>query len=250
MAFISTTFSSQQLQMQTEAKVIIPLGHKKESKILYLLHGLSDNCSTWSLRTRIYEYAEQHNYIVIMPEVQRSFYCDMKYGGNYFTYVAYELPQICEKLFGLRHERESTFVAGLSMGGYGAIKCGLTRPDFYAGIASFSGAVDISGISGKDEDDKYYMKEVYAICGEDTCLKDTDNLFYLSKQVNKLPEGQRPRIFQTCGSDDFLLDGNRKFNAAMDKLQFDYKYIEWSGTHNWDFWDQSIQLTLDYFDEK
>lgn len=97
--------------------------------MLYLLHGLSDNHSCWLRRTAVDRYAEEYGIAVVMPEVQRSFYCDMAHGPAYFTYIADELPQICQRLFRLSDKREDTFIAGNSMGGYGALKAALSRPE-------------------------------------------------------------------------------------------------------------------------
>ena len=88
-------------------------------------------------------YVEGLNLAVIMPAVQNSFYTDMVHGGKFLTFLTEELPAMLHDLFPLSTERADTFVAGLSMGGYGAFKLALTRPDLYAAAASLSGALDI-----------------------------------------------------------------------------------------------------------
>ena len=97
--------------------------------VLYLLHGLSDDHTAWSRRTSVERYAESAGIAVVMPEVQRSFYTDMVYGLRYFTYIAEELPALCRRLFPLSERREDTFIAGNSMGGYGALKAALRFPE-------------------------------------------------------------------------------------------------------------------------
>ena len=98
------------------------------------------------------QYAGTPGLRSVMPEVQRSFYADMAAGLDYFGYVAVELPAMCERMFGLPHERTKRYVMGLSMGGYGALKCALTYPERYAGVGSFSGRCGYppAGVLGRD----------------------------------------------------------------------------------------------------
>lgn len=110
--------------------------------VIYLFHGLTDNCTGWTRYTSVERYARDHSAAVIMPEVQRSYYTDMAYGMKYFTYVHDELPRLCRHMFGLSDKRELNYVMGLSMGGCGALKCALTTPERYAGCAAFSAVAD------------------------------------------------------------------------------------------------------------
>ena len=140
MAFLSVDIYSSVLNMDTHVNVILPqdkTSSKEPAKVLYLLHGLSDDCSKWTRFTAIERKINGRNLAVVMPEVQRSFYTDMKYGLNYFTYIAYELPKLCQAMFNVSDKREDNFVAGLSMGGYGALKTALTRTDLFSKVASF-----------------------------------------------------------------------------------------------------------------
>lgn len=124
MGVFAGEFYSESLRMTTQLKVIFPdrsndvtpviLG---EPSVLYLLHGLAGNAAEWPRFSKIEYYAKKYNLIVVMPEVQRSFYMDTAYGPKYFTYVSGELPDICNAWFKLPKEREKTFVAGESMGG-------------------------------------------------------------------------------------------------------------------------------------
>ena len=250
MAKISAVIDSDALQFRTHLEVIIPQQPTPATKVLYLLHGLSDDCTVWGRNTRIHHFAEKHNYTVIMPEVQRSFYSDMTHGSKYFTYVAHELPQTVERLFNVRHTRENTFVAGLSMGGYGAAKCALSRPDFYAAGASFSGAVDMRSHIEKAKAERIQISsfpEVYAILGEALIFPDNAGLFHLA---NNIPLDSRPRLLITCGDKDFLLEDNRRFDAHLQTLNYGHKYMEWPGEHNWDFWEECLPLAFDFFEER
>ena len=262
MANISATIHPSSLGFRTRIEVIIPQFPTptdskdspfyleplpKPDKILYLLHGLSDDATAWGRHTSIGTYAEERGYIVIMPEVQRSFYSDMRYGSQYFTYVTEELPKICEELFNIKHVREKTFVAGLSMGGYGALKCGLSRPDFYAACAGFSGVLDMEERL-VDAAEKNWYKELYAIFDKDAPRPESANLFKLSEKMANLPKEKQVRVFVTCGDEDFLIDDNRKFDKHMKTLPVEYEYKEWPGIHDWKFWEESLLMAFDFFE--
>ena len=247
MSQISAQIMSASLGFRTHLEVIIPQNEAPATKVLYLLHGLSDDCTAWCRQTRIYDYACQNNYIVIMPEVQRSFYSDMAHGSQYLTYVTKELPEICERLFNIRHTRENTYVAGLSMGGYGAAKCALTRPEFYVACAGFSGAMDMKGrVETTKNDDQLMLPEMKAILGESLIYPDKDDLFYLADQAAKL--AQKPRMLVICGDADFLIEDNRRFDAHLKTLNYGHTYLEWPGEHTWCFWEKCLPETFKFFE--
>ena len=114
--------------------------------VLYLLHGLSDDDTIWLRRTSIERYVAPLGLAVVMPQVHRSFYTDEAYGGRYWTFLSEELPALVGSLFRVSSRREDTFVAGLSMGGYGALKWALRQPERFAAAASLSGAVHVAGL--------------------------------------------------------------------------------------------------------
>ncbi len=111
--------------------------------VLYLLHGLSDDDTIWLRRTSIERYVAEFGLAVVMPQVHRSFYLDGEYTGAYWTFVAEELPALVAGFFRVSQAREDTFVAGLSMGGYGAMLHALRQPGRFAAAASLSGALDV-----------------------------------------------------------------------------------------------------------
>jgi S-formylglutathione hydrolase FrmB len=102
MGIFSGNFYSESLAMTTRIQVIFPdLSNDVTPvitgtpRVLYLLHGLGGDCEEWTRFSKIEYYAKKYNFIIILPEVQRSFYCDTSYGPRYFTYIADELPEIC-----------------------------------------------------------------------------------------------------------------------------------------------------------
>ena len=182
MAFFEMNYHSDALRMGVSVNVILPekaktvigmsADGKDTYKTLYLLHGLSDDHTIWMRRTSIERYAADYGIAVVMPCVARSWYTDTAYGMKYFTFVTEELPRVCRGFFkGMSDKREDNFIAGLSMGGYGAIKAALTCPEKFGGCASLSGALDfairkrlnitdeLKGIFGEDFDETTDMSE-------------------------------------------------------------------------------------------
>lgn len=260
-ALISCDYSSGVLGLMCNMKVILPQGVLTAKKnvrvpVLYLLHGLSDNESVWTRRTSIERYADQYNLAVVMPSTHRSWYTDAKQGYRYYTHVAEEVPQIARSLFPLSEKREENFIAGLSMGGYGAFKIALRNPDRFCAAASLSGAVDISqrmaDVLGTET-----VAEFERIFGPLAKVKGGENdIFHL---LGKLAGGVKgatrkevckkiPRLFQVCGTEDFLYSANIRFRDYVQKLgvNLDYTYAEGPGAHSWDYWDARIQEVLNW----
>jgi putative tributyrin esterase len=216
-------------------------------RVLYLLHGYSDDQTAWMRWTSIERYVEGLNLAVIMPAGGNSFYTDMAHGGKYFTFLTEELPLILHDLFPLSQKREDTFIAGLSMGGYGAFKLAMSRPDLYAAAASLSGALDMGHEMKRhhEEIDEFWLENMRNIFGNlDMYDGGPNDLFALSGNLAK--SEQKPRLYQFCGRDDFLYQDNLRFRDFIRPLGFDHTYDESAGGHTWDLWDKEIQKVLDW----
>lgn len=211
---------------------------------LYLLHGLSDDHTIWQRRTSIERYVEDLDLAVVMPEVHRSFYTDMAAGYRYWTFISEEVPYVAHSLFHLSDRREDTFVAGLSMGGYGAFKLALAFPEHFAAAASLSGALDVARMVLDPETE--WLSEAPAIFGEPAKVKGSQNdLFYLAKKLSA-SKGPKPRLYQWCGTEDFLYKDNLRFHKQAQKLGLDLHFTESPGTHEWNCWDLQIQHVLEW----
>lgn len=209
--------------------------------VLYLLHGLSDDHTIWMRRTALERHVSELGLAVVMPAVQRSFYTDMHAGGRYQTFIADELPAICQSFFPISNQREHTFVAGLSMGGYGAFKLALSRPRQYAAAASLSGALDMAD---RFNDSPEFIRELGWVYGPENPIRGTEHdVFQLAKDLRQHP-GPQPRLYARCGTEDFLLEHNRRFAAHSQDLGLALDYAEGPGTHNWEYWDQEIPGVL------
>ena len=183
----------------------------------------------------IEKYAQGLNLVVVMPAVHLSFYNDMTYGGAYWQFISEEVPALVRDTFSLSADRDDNFVAGLSMGGYGAFKLALTHPERFAAAASLSGAVDIREVVKEHADDplnKAWLVGMRNVFGDLSKVPGSNHdLFTLAKRV---AEGTvKPRLYQCCGTEDFLHADNIRFRDEVRKLPFDLTYEEGPGEHNW-----------------
>lgn len=252
MALVTLKFYSEALEIQTEVYVAIPQKSSKgeigisnnandeKYKTLYLLHGLSDDHTIWMRRTSIERYAADYGICVVMPCGGRSFYTDMKYGAKYYTYIAKELPRVISEFFNVSDKREDTYIAGLSMGGYGALKIALRENDRFCAAAGLSSVADIYR-----ED---FKKTLVPVFGDNIEIPRDDDLFSLVEMKNG--EAVKPRLFMAIGTDDFMYEDNLRLKAKIEELDYDYTYTEDTGAHSWDFWDNKIQVALEWMFEK
>jgi len=212
-------------------------------KTLYLLHGACADASSWLLGTRIQQYAAEHKLAVVLPSVENSFYADLKNGSAYWTFLSEELPRYLRSILPLSDKREDNFVAGLSMGGYGALKLALNKPDQFSAAISLSGVVDIVSA---------FKNPIHPIFNADNYFGGIDKLegSYndLYSQINSLLNKKTsiPRLYLACGTEDFLYAMNIQFRDFLIQNSVDHTYEEGTGSHSWDFWDQYIQKGLDW----
>lgn len=255
MGLFAGDFYSESLRMTSQIKVIFPdisndvsPVFEGEPRVLYLLHGLGANSAEWTRFSKIEYYAKKYNFIVVMPEVQRSFYCDASYGPKFFTYVADELPAVCGRWFRLNADRENTFVAGESMGGYGAVKIGLRRPERFGAAASLSGVLDYKALSRRimaEEWTEAKPRELQAIHGPAGLPGREDDVLELVKEMAADP--RRPKLIQLCGREDFLYEDNQTFRRIAQEAGYGHTYREGPGDHEWPYWDKAIQHAFQFF---
>ena len=248
MAFLEVKFFSDVLGMCMSMNVILPQNADKPYPTLYLLHGMSDDHSTWSRQTSIERYAEYEGIAIVMPTTYLGWYTDMKYGYNYRTFIGEELPKICRSFFpNMSKKREDTYIAGLSMGGYGTLAMALTYPETYSVAAPLSAAFDPTHLHDPNHPENTYFTDIFGPIDEFT--GSVNDLFHMA-EVRKNDGSPLPALFIACGSEDFLVNDNRKMHAHLEKLGYDVTYEESPGTHNWEFWDDKIQHVLAYIDSR
>ena len=246
-------FFSETLHMSSTMLVLIPQrtqaegmrGRKPQYRTLYLLHGRTDDHTAWQRQTSIERYVQGLNLVVVMPAVHLSFYTDMAHGGKYWQFISAEVPRLVRELFSLSSDRKDNFVAGLSMGGYGAFKLALTHPERYAGAASLSGGLDIVNTVRADNprNDEEKLEMLRNVFGDLNRVPGSKHdLITLAEQAAQAPI--KPRLYQCCGTEDFLYPDNIRFREAIRKLPLDLTYEEGPGEHDWYYWDEMVQKVL------
>lgn len=241
MALFHCHFGSSTLGLACSADVILPNNRKDPNRplaTLWLLHGLSDDHTIWQRRTSIERYVEAYRLAVVMPAVDRSWYADMQHGLKYWTYISEELPKQMRQYFPLSAQRKDNFVAGLSMGGYGAFKLALNLPERFAAAASLSGALDMNGIWMSAE-----RKDMLRLISNKAPKGTSNDLLHVATKLARSRKPQ-PRLFQWCGTEDFLYQDNLRFRDHARKLGLKVDYSEGPGGHSWDRWDEQIQKVL------
>jgi S-formylglutathione hydrolase FrmB len=257
MALLQVNFNSATLHRKVPMQVILPsdaeIRNEWPFKTLYLLHGLMDNCMAWTSNTRIERWAMERNLAVVMPSAENSFYVDMPYGsscfGDFGAYIGQELVEMTRKMFRLSPKREDTFIAGLSMGGFGALRNGLKYHDTFGYIACLSGAIHIF--------ENPFDEAGRNIIGEDACFGDiraaalTDRnprvaAEALFERIKASGDTTFPKVYIACGTEDYLLTANRRFADFLTANGVDVTYEEGPGMHDWDFWDTTIQRVLEW----
>ena len=239
MATITCRIPSAALGQDTTVELVLPLD-PTPPPVLYLLHGLSDDQSGWTRRTSIERYALARGVAVVMPCGGRSFYCNMADGTRYWDYISEELPAFVERTFHVAAGRENTFVAGLSMGGYGAFKLALKRPERYAAAAALSGAFRPEWLQ-RDNPALYT-----ADFPQTQVFRGSPHDPYVWAENLAKNGAPKPALFLAGGTEDWLYSQSVDLHAHLERLGFTVKWVSAPGNHNWQFWDTHIQEVLDW----
>ena len=258
MAFLQIQCYSNVLEIQISVWALLPESARSQigisaqacdglPPVLYLLHGLSDDHTMWMRQTSIERYAEQRGLVVIMPAVNRSFYSDMVYGANYLTFIGTELPEIMAKLLRISNRREDTFVAGLSMGGYGAFTLAMSRPERFSAAASLSGSLNLFGNPIETTDNSPMFLKDIQLCFEaaDQVKNTTADTAWLVQNYASTKK-HHVRFYQCCGTEDFLYGQNVAFRDHARMQGLDLLYEEGPGNHVWGYWDRQIAKAIEW----
>ena len=255
MIFLQTGCYSHALMRRVSFNVLLPEEKKtsdrsgllrKKFKTLWLLHGRSQNQDSWMRMSSIERYAANYGIAVVMPDAERSWYTDTAYGAKYFTFITKELPEICRSIFpGMSDKREDNMIAGLSMGGYGAVKAALLCPEMYGYCASLSGALDVTrkGISCIIEE----WRSIFGFQIESALeLEGSEHDLFAIADRNKKEGVPFPKLYTWCGTEDRLILINRDFDKKLNELGVPHLHEESEGDHSWKWWDMHIVSALEY----
>lgn len=243
---LNIDFYSSELKKNTQVCVLLPEGESDAPcKTIWLLHGLTDDHTAWTRYTAIERYARDRRLAVVMPNADRSWYTNTAYGVNYFNYITEELPKLCHRHFrGMSEARKDNIIAGLSMGGYGALKMALSRPEQYGACISLSGALDITRKGRPCDLSEWRSIFGYDLESPDALAGSGHDLFTLAEHL-KRKELPFPHISMWCGLSDSLIGVNQDFDRHLTALGVSHTYEESEGDHSWQWWDLHVQRLLD-----
>lgn len=223
-----------------------PFELESPMRTLYLLHGITGDDRDWLYGTQIAQYANEHHLAVIMPDGHNNFYVDNNSSELWGRFVGEELVKMTRALYPLSEKREDTYIGGLSMGGYGALRNGLKYNETFSKIIALSSALIMEDAVNSSEDAKLdFQKRSYY-----------DRIF--GGDVSKLPgsdmdprqlflEARRPvDIFMSVGKDDGLLKANRDYKNFLEEHGASLTYYEDEGAHEWDFWNRNIKRGIEW----
>lgn len=224
-------YNSEALGKMHGMVVLLPDDGEGPFEVLLLLHGLSDDETAWTRRTNLERHADGRGLMIVMPDGGRGFYADAHEGAEFGRAIGAEVPAFIRRHF--RAKESGWHVAGLSMGGYGALRLGMSEPGLWATAHSFSGALSFGGRDWRAD-----QPEFARIIGSDPQARGLD-LYALADA--------RPdvRISFDCGTEDFLLDQNRSFRDHLVAHGIPHVYAEFPGEHEWGYWDAGIVRHLD-----
>lgn len=257
MALFNVNYGSDVMNKYMGMNVIIPEGNSgvKDSDgkyaVLYLLHGYTDDYTKWCRMTSIERYANETGIAVVMPDAGKSFYMDMAHGDPYFTYITEEVPAYVQKWLPITTDPEFTHVAGLSMGGYGAMKIALTYPERFKSAGCFSGVLAMAQTAMEPiavDAEQWIQRlatDIPLAFGDVTQIADGPNdLFWLAAQA-KIINNNIPNLYISCGMEDFLHSSAVGMRDYLGALEIPCTFHEAPGVHDWGFWDVEVKRYLE-----
>ena len=222
--------------------------------VLYLLHGLGGHYSDWLTRTNVADYAAQYRLIVVTPEGNDSWYTDSatKLNDKYESYVLKELIPDVQHRYRTIETRYGRAIAGLSMGGYGALKFGLKSPGTFIFAGSMSGCPEAASWTADDlKDLKWIYDSLPPVFGAaESETRKANDLLEIVRGLTAARISALPYFYLDCGTEDFAANSNQKFAELLRQKKIPHEYRQLPGNHNWQYWDQQVREVLKIAAEK
>lgn len=242
------SFYSESLHRMVPLTLIFPDRMDEPGKVLYLLHGYSDAHDTFVRNSSLERYLAGSNVMAVMPDGACSFYTDMACGGDYWTYISRELPDKIGKWFHVDSSRENSCVGGISMGGYGAAKLALHRPERFSKAFLFSPVTDMVKLfkEGFNREldptvptlEDLHLREIFGSLPVEGGPGDLYHL--LSKRAAqgcKLPE-----FHIYTGTEDFIYEETCRFARTLERQGCLGELVTSPGLHRWSTWDPFLEM--------
>jgi S-formylglutathione hydrolase FrmB len=258
-AFVNTAVFVPEANMNVNVAMVFPNDRRWNPEageikgVITLLHGAYGCGEDWLRLTAAGRYAYDTGYLLICPGVGNSFCRNMTYGPPWFDILAGYLPRELHKIFKIPGDREKNHIAGLSMGGYGAMRIGLAFPERYATIGAFSGAMDLAASAAMSINVPAGRTLLAPVLGENLAVPDEADLLKAAVKAAEKSRALGQRIFITCGRQDELshhiYTQNQNFLRAAKNTSLDITYREWDGFHEWHFWDRSLAEYIGFIEK-
>lgn len=233
-------------------RVILPIGYVAKEKagerypVVYLLHGLGGHFDNWTDKTKLWEYAAESGFIVVTPEGGDGWYTDSATVPNdrYETYLTDELIPEIDKKFRTAADRNNRAIAGLSMGGYGALKFGLKYPEKFVLAGSFSGAFDAASLNEKNSS-AWIAKSIMSVFGSEASdTRRANDIYRIIRELPAEKASQLPFFYVDCGTEDLFAPNNREFMNLLVEKKIKHEYRQLPGGHSWIYWDTQVREFL------
>ena len=248
MAYFRIDFYSNALCRETSFEMLIPNDYRgeppaeeKPMRTLFLLHGYTGRAGNYIP----YEMPAKYNFAIVMPSAENSFYLNGLSTGHAFqTFVGEELVDYVRRTFRLALSPEGTCIAGLSMGGFGALHTGLAYPKTFSKIGAMSSALIVHEVAGMKPGGGNAVAnyDYYRECfGEPSLLEESDNNPETLVRKLKAAGEKIPDIYMACGTEDFLIENNRQMHRFLQDEGVPHEYHEAPGIHDMVFWAEHIQ---------
>lgn len=244
-------FQSKLVNATLPYNVILPTDYNTSRTtrypVLYLLHGLTGHYSDWLTRSHVADYASEYRMIVVMPEGNDSWYTDSATvtTDKYETYILNELIPDVQQRFRTLEARHGRSIAGLSMGGYGAIKFGLKSPFTFVFAGSMSGAFGVTRFTAKEAGQLWLESlKLFGPLGSDT--RTANDLFVIIEKLTPAQINSLPYFYFDCGTQDspLIFPYNRDLAALMFEKKIPHEFRQLPGDHSWAYWDKQVQEIL------
>ena len=238
------TFHSASLQRDMRYRVLFPREYNRgRFPVLYLLHGLYGDYQNWDMRTKLENYARNVQLLIVMPDARDSWYTNSASvpGDKFEDYIAKDLISEVDEKYRTIRSRQDRAIAGLSMGGYGAVKLALKYPDLFAFAGSLSGALNAP--QDLDTLRPEFRSQLLQVFGREGSPARADNdVFLLLDTSSKTPY---PYLYLGCGTADPFLETNRSLALQLSLRKMTYEYHETPGGHTWEYWDTALKPMLE-----
>ena len=245
-------FQSKLINTTLPYNVILPTDYETSKTtrypVLYLLHGLTGHYNDWISRTNVADYAAEYRIIVVMPEGNDSWYTDSATvtTDKYESYILNELLPDVQQRYRTIEARYARSIAGLSMGGYGAIKFGLKTPSTFVFAASMSGAFGATRLSEKEIGASLWGNslKLFGPVGGETRIGN--DLFEIINKLAPARVSSLPYFYFDCGTEDspLIFPFNRELSALMLEKKIPHEFRQLPGDHSWGYWDRQVQEIL------